>query len=190
MERRCWLGFQGLRGEPLLGPWSQRWFDQRHLRTKPGTQVEPESSRWLWWVIGGKSPKPCLLYFISQNEAIFRFTFWFFFDELSPWRWNWKAFSWQHFCETICLIICILWLWEAPRRLCFSTKTCLIISAPLRFCTAEGSSSPICLGSSSNGMRTLQTSHNPSQKGNSQMNRIGARMWKNVPSVLQEWLRM
>lgn len=62
-----------------------------------------------------------LLFPISQMKQFLDLHLDFFLlDELSPWRWNWNACSWQRFCEAICLIICTLRLWETLRRLCFS----------------------------------------------------------------------
>lgn len=129
-----------------------------------------------------------LLFPISQMKQFLDLHLDFFFlDELSPWRWNWNAFPWQRFCEAICLIICTRWLWETPRRLCFSlyqegrdvSSSWVLHSGGLQVSRMPGLFQQ--------GDETLAASHSPSQKRHSRVEKIQGmeRMLKNAPSVLR-----
>lgn len=130
-----------------------------------------------------------LLFPISQMKQFLDLHLDFFLlDELSPWRWNWKAFSWRRFCEAICFIICTLWLWETPRRLCFSLYQEGRDFSSSWILHSRGLQVSHMPGLFQQGDETLAASHNPSQTRNSQVEKSQGTecMLRNVPPVLRE----
>lgn len=130
-----------------------------------------------------------LLFPISQMKQFLDLHLGFFLlDELSPWRCNWKAFSWQWFCKAIFLIICTLWLWEAPRRLWFSLYQEGRDFNSFWILHSQGLQVSHMPGLFQQGDETLKASHNPSQKRNSRVRKIQGTEWmlKNTPPVLRE----
>lgn len=95
------------------------------------------------------------------------------------------TFLWSHLSNYLHTVT----LGDPETDVCASPSTKKgVISAPLGFCTAEASRSPICQGSFQQRDETLAASHNPSQKRHSRVEKIQGmeRMLKNVPSVLWE----